>query len=162
MELWMHFAVGHNYIASSVSIQNINGWKIIVKSSLFRKQKKQEEEEKERKKEERLRKREQKQKEREERRNLKKVKRQQEEEQKKLQMKIAMEERRLLLAQRNLESIRLIDRRAADQSQGMAQIRLELKIYKIRWHWRHQNRLHLVWLGRSATLESGLPGQVAW
>lgn len=108
MELWMHFAVGHNYIASSVSIQNINGWKIIVKSSLFRKQKKQEEEEKERKKEERLRKREQKQKEREERRNLKKVKRQQEEEQKKLQMKIAMEERRLLLAQRNLESIRLI------------------------------------------------------
>lgn len=73
-----------------------------------RKQKKQEEEEKERKKEERLRKREQKQKEREERRNLKKVKRQQEEEQKKLQMKIAMEERRLLLAQRNLESIRLI------------------------------------------------------
>ncbi|XP_029980652.1 A-kinase anchor protein 17A [Sphaeramia orbicularis] len=73
-----------------------------------RKQKEQEEEEKERKKEERLRKREQKLKEREERRNLKRVRRQQEEEQKKLQMKIAMEERRLLLAQRNLESIRLI------------------------------------------------------
>lgn len=36
------------------------------------------------------------------------MRRQQEEEQKKLQMKIAMEERRLLLAQRNLESIRLI------------------------------------------------------
>uniref|UniRef100_A0A8D0AN85 A kinase (PRKA) anchor protein 17A n=1 Tax=Sander lucioperca TaxID=283035 RepID=A0A8D0AN85_SANLU len=64
--------------------------------------------EKERRKEERLRKREQKLREREERRNLKKVRRQQEEEQKKLQMKIAMEERRLLLAQRNLESIRLI------------------------------------------------------
>ncbi|XP_072253341.1 A-kinase anchor protein 17A [Leuresthes tenuis] len=73
-----------------------------------RKQKEQEEEEKERKKEERIRKREQKLREKEERRNLKKVRRQQEEEQKKLQMKIAMEERRLLLAQRNLESIRLI------------------------------------------------------
>lgn len=74
----------------------------------FRKQKEHEEEEKERRKEERLRKREQKLREREERRNLKRVRRQQEEEQKKLQMKIAMEERRLLLAQRNLESIRLI------------------------------------------------------
>ncbi|KAM9343706.1 A-kinase anchor protein 17A [Pholidichthys leucotaenia] len=73
-----------------------------------RKQKAQEEEQKERKKEERLRKREQKLREREERRNLKKVRRQQEEEQKKLQMKIAMEERRLLLTQRNLESIRLV------------------------------------------------------
>ncbi|KAM9805042.1 LOW QUALITY PROTEIN: A-kinase anchor protein 17A [Neosynchiropus ocellatus] len=73
-----------------------------------RKQKEQEEEEKERKKEERIRKREQKVIEREERRNLKKVRKQQEEEQKKLQMKIAMEERRLLLAQRNLESIRLV------------------------------------------------------
>ncbi|KAG7241661.1 hypothetical protein INR49_025126 [Caranx melampygus] len=73
-----------------------------------RKQKEQEEEEKERRKEERMRKREQKLREREQKRNLKRVRRQQEEEQKKLQMKIAMEERRLLLAQRNLESIRLI------------------------------------------------------
>ncbi|XP_023191994.1 A-kinase anchor protein 17A isoform X1 [Xiphophorus maculatus] len=73
-----------------------------------RKQREMEEEEKERKKEERIRKREQKLREKEERRNLKKVKRQQEQEQKKLQVKIAMEERRLLLAQRNLESIRLI------------------------------------------------------
>ncbi|CAN9497863.1 unnamed protein product [Ophioblennius macclurei] len=73
-----------------------------------RKQREQEEEEKERKKEERLRKKEQKLREKEERRNLKKVRRKQEEEHKKLQMKIAMEERRLLLAQRNLESIRLI------------------------------------------------------
>nr|XP_020463347.1 A-kinase anchor protein 17A [Monopterus albus] len=73
-----------------------------------RKQKEHEEEEKERKKEERLQKREQKLRKREERKNLKRVRRQQEEEQKKLQMKIAMEERRLLLAQRNLESIRLI------------------------------------------------------
>lgn len=75
---------------------------------MCRKQKEQDEEEKERRKEERLRKREQKLREREERKNLKRVRRQQEEEQKKLQMKIAMEERRLLLAQRNLESIRLI------------------------------------------------------
>eukprot|EP00066_Takifugu_rubripes_P020145 XP_011609411.1 PREDICTED: A-kinase anchor protein 17A [Takifugu rubripes] len=73
-----------------------------------RKQKEQEEEEKERKKEEKIRKREQKLREKEERKNLKKVRRQQEEEQKKLQMKIAMEERRLLLAQRNLESLRLV------------------------------------------------------
>lgn len=73
-----------------------------------RKQREMEEEEKERKKEERIRRREQKLREKEERRNLKKVKRQQEQEQKKLQVKIAMEERRLLLAQRNLESIRLI------------------------------------------------------
>ncbi|XP_068185350.1 A-kinase anchor protein 17A isoform X2 [Antennarius striatus] len=73
-----------------------------------RNKKVQEQEEKERRKEERIRKREQKLREKEERKNLKKVRRQQEEEQKKLQMKIAMEERRLLLAQRNLESIRLI------------------------------------------------------
>ncbi|KAK5861291.1 hypothetical protein PBY51_022699 [Eleginops maclovinus] len=73
-----------------------------------RKQKEHEEEEKERRKEERIRKREQKLREKEEKKNMKKVRRQQEEEQKKLHMKIAMEERRLLLAQRNLESIRLI------------------------------------------------------
>ncbi|XP_035030825.1 A-kinase anchor protein 17A isoform X2 [Hippoglossus stenolepis] len=73
-----------------------------------RKHKEQEEEEKEKRKEERLRKREQKLREKEQKRNLKRMRRQQEEEQKKLQMKIAMEERRLLLAQRNLESIRLI------------------------------------------------------
>ncbi|XP_069389064.1 A-kinase anchor protein 17A isoform X2 [Paralichthys olivaceus] len=73
-----------------------------------RKHKEQEEEEKERRKEERLRKRELKLKEKEQKRNLKRMRRHQEEEQKKLQMKIAMEERRLLLAQRNLESIRLI------------------------------------------------------
>ncbi|XP_037096332.1 A-kinase anchor protein 17A isoform X1 [Syngnathus acus] len=78
------------------------------RKELERKQKEQEEEERERKKEEKQRKREQKLQEREERRNIKKVRKQQEEEQKKLQMKIAMEERRLLLAQRNLESIRLI------------------------------------------------------
>ncbi|XP_060944309.1 A-kinase anchor protein 17A isoform X1 [Limanda limanda] len=73
-----------------------------------RKHKEQEEEEKEKRKDERLRKREQKIQEKEQKRNVKKMRRQQEEEQKKLQMRIAMEERRLLLAQRNLESIRLI------------------------------------------------------
>ncbi|KAI4895316.1 hypothetical protein NFI96_033909, partial [Prochilodus magdalenae] len=73
-----------------------------------RRQRELEEEEKEKRREEKLRKREQKLKEREEKRNQKKVKKQQEEEQKKLHLKIAMEERKLLLAQRNLESIRLI------------------------------------------------------
>ncbi|XP_029936971.1 A-kinase anchor protein 17A isoform X2 [Myripristis murdjan] len=90
-----------------------------------RKQKEQEEEEKERRKEERLRKREQKLREREERRNLKRVKRRQEEEQKKLQMKIAMEERRLLLAQRNLESIRLIAELLARAKQQQEKERAE-------------------------------------
>ncbi|XP_053483804.1 A-kinase anchor protein 17A [Ictalurus furcatus] len=73
-----------------------------------RKQRELEEEEKEKRREEKLRKREQKLREREEKKNQKKVKKQQEEEQKKLHQKIAMEERKLLLAQRNLESIRLI------------------------------------------------------
>ncbi|KAL2081699.1 hypothetical protein ACEWY4_023552 [Coilia grayii] len=73
-----------------------------------RRQREQEEEEKERKKEEKLRKREQKLREREEKRNQKRVKKQQEEEQRRLQLKIATEERKLLLAQRNLESIRLM------------------------------------------------------
>ncbi|XP_062910661.1 A-kinase anchor protein 17A [Mobula hypostoma] len=70
-----------------------------------RKQREFEEQEREKKREEKVRKREQKQKEREERRNVRKLQR---EEQKKLQEKIALEERKLLLAQRNLQSIRLI------------------------------------------------------
>lgn len=73
-----------------------------------RKQREREEEEKERRREEKLRRREQKLKEREEKKTQKKMKKQQEEEQKKLHLKIATEERKLLLAQRNLESIRLI------------------------------------------------------
>lgn len=72
-----------------------------------RKQREQEEEEKERRREEKLRRREQKLKEKEEKKTQKKLKKQQEEQQKKLQLKISMEERKLLLAQRNLESIRL-------------------------------------------------------
>ncbi|XP_062982399.1 A-kinase anchor protein 17A [Elgaria multicarinata webbii] len=73
-----------------------------------RKQKELEELERERKREEKLRKREQKQKDREIRRNKKRLERIQAEEQKKLQEKIKLEERKLLLAQRNLQSIRLI------------------------------------------------------
>ncbi|XP_038613062.1 A-kinase anchor protein 17A [Tachyglossus aculeatus] len=73
-----------------------------------RKQKELEELEKERKREAKLRKREQKQKARETRRNQKKLEKIQAEEQKKLQEKIKLEERKLLLAQRNLQSIRLI------------------------------------------------------
>lgn len=55
-----------------------------------------------------MRKREQKQKDREVRRNKKQLEKLQAEEQKKLQEKIKLEERKLLLAQRNLQSIRLI------------------------------------------------------
>nr|XP_056717989.1 A-kinase anchor protein 17A [Euleptes europaea] len=73
-----------------------------------RKQRELEELERERKREEKLRKREQKQKDREIRRNKKRLEKMQAEEQKKLQEKIKLEERKLLLAQRNLHSIRLI------------------------------------------------------
>lgn len=55
-----------------------------------------------------MRKREQKQKDREVRRNKKQLEKLQAEEQRKLQEKIKLEERKLLLAQRNLQSIRLI------------------------------------------------------
>lgn len=73
-----------------------------------RKQKELEEQERERKREEKLRRREQKQRERELRRSQKKLEKLQAEEQKKLQEKIRLEERKLLLAQRNLQSIRLV------------------------------------------------------
>ncbi|KFZ46373.1 A-kinase anchor protein 17A, partial [Antrostomus carolinensis] len=73
-----------------------------------RKQRELEEYERERKREEKLRRREQKQKDREVRRNKKQLEKLQAEEQKKLQEKIKLEERKLLLAQRNLQSIRLI------------------------------------------------------
>uniref|UniRef100_A0A8C5LXB3 A-kinase anchoring protein 17A n=1 Tax=Leptobrachium leishanense TaxID=445787 RepID=A0A8C5LXB3_9ANUR len=73
-----------------------------------RRQKEQEELEKERKRKEKLKRKEDKQKEREARRNKKRLQKMQAEEQKRLQEKIRFEERRLLLAQRNLQSIRLI------------------------------------------------------
>ncbi|XP_053529410.1 A-kinase anchor protein 17A isoform X1 [Artibeus jamaicensis] len=73
-----------------------------------RKQKELEELERERRREEKLRKREQKQRDRELRRNQKRLEKLQAEEQRRLQEKIRLEERKLLLAQRNLQSIRLI------------------------------------------------------
>uniref|UniRef100_A0A8D2H7L8 A-kinase anchoring protein 17A n=1 Tax=Urocitellus parryii TaxID=9999 RepID=A0A8D2H7L8_UROPR len=73
-----------------------------------RKQKALEELERERKREEKLRKREQKQRERESRRSQKKLEKLQAEEQRQLQEKIRLEERKLLLAQRNLQSLRLV------------------------------------------------------
>nr|XP_020737358.1 A-kinase anchor protein 17A [Odocoileus virginianus texanus] len=73
-----------------------------------RKQKELEEQERERKREEKLRRREQKQRDRELRRSQKKLEKLQAEEQRKLQERIRLEERKLLLAQRNLQSIRLV------------------------------------------------------
>ncbi|XP_045850974.1 A-kinase anchor protein 17A-like [Meles meles] len=73
-----------------------------------RKQKQLEELERERKREEKLRRREQKQRDRELRRSQKKLEKLQAQEQKQLQEKIRLEERKLLLAQRNLQSIRLV------------------------------------------------------
>ncbi|OCT94097.1 A-kinase anchor protein 17A [Xenopus laevis] len=73
-----------------------------------RKQKELEELERERKRIEKIRRKEEKQKEREARKNKKKLQKIQAEEQKRLQEKIRFEERRLLLAQRNLQSIRII------------------------------------------------------
>ncbi|KAM5221077.1 A-kinase anchor protein 17A [Ctenodactylus gundi] len=62
----------------------------------------------ERKREEKLRRRQQKQRDRELRRSQRKLEKLQAEEQKRLQEKIRLEERKLLLAQRNLQSIRLV------------------------------------------------------
>ncbi|XP_029459113.1 LOW QUALITY PROTEIN: A-kinase anchor protein 17A [Rhinatrema bivittatum] len=73
-----------------------------------RKQKELAELEKQRKREQKLRRKEQKQKEREARRNQRRLEKLQAEEQKRLEEKIKFEERKLLLAQRNLESIKLI------------------------------------------------------
>ncbi|XP_029411967.1 A-kinase anchor protein 17A [Nannospalax galili] len=73
-----------------------------------RKQKELEELERERKREEKLRRREQRQRDRELRRSQKKLEKLQAEEQRRLQEKIRLEERKLLLAQRNLQSIRLV------------------------------------------------------
>nr|XP_033805483.1 A-kinase anchor protein 17A [Geotrypetes seraphini]XP_033805484.1 A-kinase anchor protein 17A [Geotrypetes seraphini] len=73
-----------------------------------RKQKELAELEKQRKREQKLRRKEQKQKEREARRNQRRLEKIQAEKQKRLEEKIRYEERKLLLAQRNLESIKLI------------------------------------------------------
>ncbi|XP_075710113.1 A-kinase anchor protein 17A isoform X2 [Rhinoderma darwinii] len=73
-----------------------------------RKQKELEELEKEKKRKDKIKRKEEKQREREARKNKKKLQKMQAEEQKRLQEKIRFEERKLLLAQRNLQSIRLI------------------------------------------------------
>ncbi|XP_069801407.1 A-kinase anchor protein 17A [Dendropsophus ebraccatus] len=73
-----------------------------------RKQKELEELEKEKKRKDKIKRKEEKQREREARKNKKKLQKLQVEEQKRLQEKIRFEERKLLLAQRNLQSIRLI------------------------------------------------------
>ncbi|KAG8589889.1 hypothetical protein GDO81_006559 [Engystomops pustulosus] len=73
-----------------------------------RKQKELEELEKEKKRKDKIKKKEEKLREREARKNKKKLQKLQAEEQKRLQEKIRFEERKLLLAQRNLQSIRLI------------------------------------------------------
>ncbi|XP_061034312.1 A-kinase anchor protein 17A-like isoform X4 [Eubalaena glacialis] len=73
-----------------------------------RKQKELEAQERERKREEKLRRREQKQRDRELRRSQKQLEKLQAEAQRKLQEKIRLEERKLLLAQRNLQSLRLV------------------------------------------------------
>ncbi|XP_054979578.1 A-kinase anchor protein 17A [Sorex araneus] len=72
------------------------------------KQKELEEQERERRREEKLRRREQRQRQREQRRSQKQLDRLQAREQRQLHEKIRLEERKLLLAQRNLQSIRLV------------------------------------------------------
>nr|XP_057938583.1 A-kinase anchor protein 17A [Doryrhamphus excisus]XP_057938584.1 A-kinase anchor protein 17A [Doryrhamphus excisus] len=118
-----------------------------------RKLKEQEAEERERKKEERQRKREQKLQEREERKNLKRVRKQQEEEQKKLQLKIAMEERRLLLAQRNLESIRIIAE-LLSRAKALKQQQLEKERAEREEHERQEKARQEEELARQQQLEA--------
>nr|XP_044997378.1 A-kinase anchor protein 17A [Jaculus jaculus] len=73
-----------------------------------RRQKEQEQQERARRREEKLRRREQRQRARELRRSQRKLEKLQAEEQRRLHERIRMEERKLLLAQRNLQSIRLV------------------------------------------------------
>lgn len=73
-----------------------------------RRKKEEEEKEKERKRVEKLEKREKRRREREEKRRLKAQERKRLEEERQYQAKIQMEERRFLVAQRKLESIRLL------------------------------------------------------
>ncbi|XP_055965584.1 LOW QUALITY PROTEIN: A-kinase anchor protein 17A [Sorex fumeus] len=72
------------------------------------KQKELQEQERERRREEKLRRREQRQRQREQRRSQKQLDRLQAREQRQLHERIRLEERKLLLAQRNLQSIRLV------------------------------------------------------
>ena len=74
----------------------------------IRRKKEEEEREKERKRQEKIERREKRRKEREEKRRQKALERKKQEEERKYQLKIQMEERRFLIAQRKLESIRLL------------------------------------------------------
>ena len=66
------------------------------------------EKEKQRRKEEKQKLKADRRKEREEKRRLKRIEKKQKEEEERMQLKIALEERRLLIAQRKLESLRLL------------------------------------------------------
>nr|KAG5698869.1 hypothetical protein BaRGS_019721 [Batillaria attramentaria] len=78
------------------------------KKEAARQKKLDEEKIRQKKKEERQRLKEARRKEREEKRRLKHLERKQKEEEERMQLKIALEERRLLIAQRKLESLRLL------------------------------------------------------
>ena len=93
-----------NVLAISSTVYDV----ILSPKAIADKQKELDEQERERKREEKLRRREQKQRDRELRRSQKKLEKLQAEEQRRLQERIRLEERKLLLAQRNLQSIRLV------------------------------------------------------
>ncbi|ESO12524.1 hypothetical protein HELRODRAFT_62550 [Helobdella robusta] len=78
-----------------------------LKEELLRKQE-EEEQEREKKREEKLRLRRERQQVREERRKIRKMEKKRVEEEKRMQMRIALEERKILIAQRKLETIRLL------------------------------------------------------
>ena len=73
-----------------------------------RKKKEEEEREKERKREEKIRKKEERRKEREEKRRKKRIEKKRKAEEKAMALKIAMEERKILIAQRKLETIHML------------------------------------------------------
>lgn len=76
--------------------------------SFYRLRKEEEDRERERKRIEKIQKRKERQEERENKRKVKRIEKKKKDEERRMQMKIAVEERKLLLAQRKLESIRLL------------------------------------------------------
>jgi arginine/serine-rich splicing factor 17 len=76
---------------------------------IFRRKKEEEEMERDRKREERVRKRMERRKAREEKRRQLRLEKKRQEDDRRISVKIAMEERKLLLAQRKLESIRMLE-----------------------------------------------------
>ena len=77
--------------------------------SCYRRLKTEEESEREKKRQEKLQRREERRHDREEKRKQKHQEKKEREEEKKIQMKIEVEERKFLLAQRKLESLRLMN-----------------------------------------------------